>query len=64
MAFPYTFEDGFEDNRSEIERAFDIYIWENGFIQDCEVCPFFDSCSKEELFWGCGVWESEMGEDL
>ena len=30
----------------------------------CEVCPFADRCEKEELYWGCGVWETAMGEDL
>lgn len=30
----------------------------------CEVCPFADRCGKEELYWGCGVWETAMGEDL
>ena len=30
----------------------------------CAVCPFADRCEKEELYWGCGVWETAMGEDL
>lgn len=30
----------------------------------CEACPFADRCEKEELYWGCGVWEEMMGEDL
>lgn len=30
----------------------------------CEVCPFAAQCEAEELWWGCGQWEDEMGEDL
>ena len=32
--------------------------------KDCTECPFKEVCSKHELFWGCGVWEDSMGEDL
>lgn len=31
---------------------------------DCDGCPFADVCGAFELFYGCDVWESEMGEDL
>ena len=31
---------------------------------DCKECPFKEVCGKYELFWGCGVWEDAMGEDL
>ena len=30
----------------------------------CEKCPFAEQCRREELFYGCGVWEDQMGEDL
>lgn len=30
----------------------------------CEHCPYAEQCGAEELFWGCGVWEEQMGEDL
>jgi len=30
----------------------------------CEVCPFAERCGREELYFGCGVWEEMMGEDL
>ena len=30
----------------------------------CEDCPFAERCEHEELWWGCSVWEEEMGEDL
>lgn len=30
----------------------------------CEGCPLAAECGLHELFWGCDVWESEMGEDL
>lgn len=30
----------------------------------CETCPLADECELHELWWGCDVWESEMGEDL
>lgn len=41
----------------------------NGLTADecedvCEVCPFAERCGREELYWGCGVWEEMMGEDL
>lgn len=30
----------------------------------CEGCPVADHCEALELFWGCGVWEEGMGDDL
>ena len=30
----------------------------------CADCPFHVQCEKEELWWGCSVWEESMGEDL
>ncbi len=30
----------------------------------CERCPYAEQCGQYELFWGCGVWEDSMGEDL
>lgn len=32
--------------------------------QGCEHCPYRERCEAEELFFGCGVWETQMGEDL
>ncbi len=32
--------------------------------QACEVCPYHKTCKTDELFWGCGVWERSMGDDL
>ena len=35
---------------------------------DCEACcarcPYAQQCSKEEIYWECGVWEDSMGDDL
>lgn len=31
---------------------------------DCADCPLAGLCADRELFWGCGVWEDQMGEDL
>ena len=30
----------------------------------CEHCPLAEECELHELWWGCDVWESGMGEDL
>lgn len=30
----------------------------------CAHCPYREECEPKELFWGCGVWETEMGDDL
>ena len=30
----------------------------------CANCPFANRCHKENLFYGCSVWEEGMGEDL
>lgn len=30
----------------------------------CESCPFEQLCEDVELWWGCYVWEDEMGDDL
>ena len=32
--------------------------------EDCASCPFAAVCGEHELFWGCGVWEDSMSEDL
>lgn len=33
-------------------------------VDGCQHCPYREECQAEELFWGCGVWEEQMGEDL
>lgn len=33
-------------------------------LTTCENCPFANECEELQLFWGCAVWEDEMGEDL
>jgi len=43
----------------EMELAIFDLDWE-----DCESCPFATVCGEHELFWGCMIWEEEMGEDL
>lgn len=43
----------------EMERV----IWDME-RDSCEGCPFAEVCGKLELFYGCGVWEEAMGEDL
>ena len=40
----------------------DEYIVECG--NTCESCPFEQLCKDVELWWGCCVWEGEMGDDL
>ena len=30
----------------------------------CETCPFAQTCTIAELWWGCGFWEETQGEDL
>lgn len=30
----------------------------------CAHCPYAGQCDHQELYWGCGVWELQMGEDL
>ena len=30
----------------------------------CQRCPYRERCEIEALYWGCGVWEESMGEDL
>lgn len=49
-----------------LERYYEILETE-GYDEDrdyCEGCPYRDRCGSEEIFWGCGVWEDSMGEDL
>lgn len=33
-------------------------------VDGCDYCPYADVCGQKELYWGCGVWEAQMGEDL
>ena len=30
----------------------------------CECCPYAEQCQAQQLYWGCGIWEAQMGEDL
>lgn len=30
----------------------------------CETCPFAEACKARQLWWGCGEWEDQQGEDL
>jgi hypothetical protein len=30
----------------------------------CEGCPYAEQCQAQQLYWGCGIWEAQMGEDL
>ena len=32
--------------------------------QVCAMCPYRERCEAEQLFWGCGCWETSMGADL
>lgn len=32
--------------------------------EGCAHCPYAEQCETRELYWGCGVWEEQMGEDL
>ena len=32
--------------------------------QACEVCPYAGQCDANDLYFGCGVWEVSMGDDL
>ena len=46
------------------EKYLDEGITEEMTEKICEVCPFANICGKEELYWGCTVWEYSMGDDL
>ena len=43
-----------------MEELLDLY----GVEEACEHCPHRHECAEKELYWGCVVWEEEMGEDL
>lgn len=30
----------------------------------CDHCPFAQECEEKEMWWGCPVWEDQMGDDL
>ena len=60
--------DKLRDRRSKGERTMTreemmriVYTLE---AHTCEGCPLAEQCEAHELFWGCGVWEEGMGEDL
>lgn len=54
---------------NEVERKF-YEVLETMTIDEieemafCEYCPLKNVCGKEELYFGCGVWEESMGDDL
>ena len=41
-----------------------MYELEEMMCAGCAGCPHAGECEALELFWGCEVWEEEMGEDL
>lgn len=49
-----------------MERYYEMLEAE-GYDEDrdyCEGCPLRATCGRTEAYWGCGVWEDSMGEDL
>ena len=32
--------------------------------ETCSHCPLENVCGECELYWGCGVWEESLGDDL
>ena len=48
-----------KDIRKDVDRMMEEV---EGF--SCETCPYAAECHRNELWWGCGQWEDEMGEDL
>lgn len=30
----------------------------------CLNCPVREECDNNEMYFGCGIWEDNMGEDL
>ena len=47
----------------EVEPLFDKED-EFDYEATCDTCPFRNVCGNMELYWGCGHWETMMGEDL
>jgi len=45
-------------------RNFLAELAEQYFEDGCAHCPYCEQCEAQELFWGCAVWEEQMGEDL
>lgn len=37
---------------------------ERSLAEACKSCPAADSCKSLELWWGCGFWEDDLGEDV
>ena len=35
-----------------------------GCHEACASCPYAEECHASEGWWGCGVWEKGMGDDL
>lgn len=66
----YTLEEVEMIDRNEIKKIEDTMInryFEEFDLDDyetCSHCPLEDVCGECELYWGCGVWEESMGDDL
>ena len=46
------------------DRYYEDTLTEEQCEEICELCPYSNKCGKEELYYGCYVWEEAMGEDL
>jgi len=44
--------------------SFELFHDITSEITSCANCPYHKACEKNELYYGCSVWENEMGEDL
>ena len=51
-----------EIENTMLERYFEEFDLDD--YETCEHCPLEDVCGKCELYWGCGVYEESMGDDL
>lgn len=66
----YTLEEVEIMNRNEIKEIENIMLdryyeeFDSDDYETCYHCPLEDVCGECELYWGCGVWEESMGDDL
>ena len=48
----------------EMLKVVEILEKKHGCEGACDHCPFAQECEEKEMWWGCPVWEDQMGEDL
>lgn len=50
--------------REIFDRLADLVTYGEGCEAACAACPYRERCHETASWYGCGIWEEGMGDDL